>query len=439
MQMIHVDFSKPVRQIKVMNAVNNGPIRARSDQTSGNFMDYKAIRIPYARNHDAAFCASYGGEHTVDISAVFPNFDADPDDPASYDFVLTDNYVRTTLEAGTETFYRLGSKIEHNIKKYGTLPPKDPHKWCVICEHIIRHYTEGWADGMKNAITYWEIWNEPDLDPDDSTNKRCWGGTKAQFFDLFAMAARHLKYCFPNLKIGGPASAGNEEWAREFLAEMSVRRIHLDFFSWHIYMDEPIKLYDKAVRMREMLDRYGYTETESICNEWNYIKNWDTKFEYSVTQIHGVKNAPFAARTMSLCQDGPVDMLMYYDARPSTFNGLFSLYNYELLPAYYVYGMWADLRELGTEVTAEGMGEGVTVTAAKDENGRGGLMIAAYCDDDSVTSPVEVEICIDGLGVTGAKCRMVDSVKRGEETELAAAQTYRFALEPNTVCYLALN
>ena len=57
----------------------------------------------------------------------------------------------------TKVFYRLGSKIEHNRKKYGTLVPKDPHKWAVICEHIIRHYNEGWADGFHLNMQYWEI------------------------------------------------------------------------------------------------------------------------------------------------------------------------------------------------------------------------------------------------------------------------------------------
>ena len=99
--------------------------------------------------------------------------------------------------AGTKVFYRLGSKIEHWPKKYGTLPPKDFKKWAVICEHIIKHYNEGWANGFHKNIEYWEIWNEPNLDPDDSTHKRCWGGTKLQFFEFYDVAATHLKQCFP--------------------------------------------------------------------------------------------------------------------------------------------------------------------------------------------------------------------------------------------------
>ncbi|MBO5021618.1 MAG: hypothetical protein J6D52_13220, partial [Clostridia bacterium] len=77
----------------------------------GNFDAYKEAGFPYARNHDAAFCAGYGGEHTVDITAVFPDFDADPYDPASYDFACTDHYSARIMEAGTEVFYRLGQKI----------------------------------------------------------------------------------------------------------------------------------------------------------------------------------------------------------------------------------------------------------------------------------------------------------------------------------------
>ena len=66
-------------------------------------------------------------------------------------------------------------------------------KWAVICEHIIRHYNEGWADGYKLNIKYRELWNEPDLG--DAT----WGGTKEQFFDLYVTAAKHLRECFPDI------------------------------------------------------------------------------------------------------------------------------------------------------------------------------------------------------------------------------------------------
>ena len=73
--------------------------------------------------------------------------------------------IAAIVNAGVEPYYRLGITIEHQayIKPYHTFPPKDPEKWARICEHIIRHYTEGWADGYHYNIRYWEIWNEPEV------------------------------------------------------------------------------------------------------------------------------------------------------------------------------------------------------------------------------------------------------------------------------------
>ena len=79
--------------------------------------------------------------------------------------------LATIINTGARVFYRLGASIEHWANKYGTGKPMDFDKWVDICEHIIMHYTEGWANGFFYDIAYWEIWNEPDLDPDDSKNK----------------------------------------------------------------------------------------------------------------------------------------------------------------------------------------------------------------------------------------------------------------------------
>lgn len=210
---IKFDKATASGKFKILNATNGGPWYKRHafDQLRSNFESYKAAKIPYSRNHDSAVIGVYGGPYSHDITNIFPNFEADVNDPHSYDFACTDESILCTLEAGTETFFRLGQTIEHQIKKHGTLPPKDFNKWVEICEHIIMHYNYGWADGFELGIKYWEIWNEPDLDADDSANKRCWGGTKASFFDLYELAAKRLKARFPELMIGGPALAWNVE------------------------------------------------------------------------------------------------------------------------------------------------------------------------------------------------------------------------------------
>lgn len=411
---ITIDRSTVVGNVKPMHAVNNGPIKARSDQTRGNFELFRDAGIPYARNHDASFCASYGGEHTVDVHMIFPNFDADPTDPASYDFILTDEYLKTTLEAGTKVFYRLGSKIEHEKKKYGTIPPKDFNKWAVICEHIIRHFNEGFADGHNWNIEYWEIWNEPDLDSDDSANKRCWGGTAADYYELYKITARHLKSCFPNLKIGGPALAFNTgSWTDNFLAALTAdgKETPLDFFSWHIYADDPKWVREKAELVRKKLDDAGYTKTESILNEWNYVENWDTKFIASIKAIIGMRGAAFTSACMCDSQNGSIDMLMYYDARPCAFNGLFDFYTYEPLKGYYPFKMFNELYKLGNAVKTTSDDEHYHVASAIN----GDTCAAMITRFDTADGAVEEKVHIDLDGEY--EVYLLDSDHDCEQTE----------------------
>ncbi len=388
MNVITVDFQRVVGKVKPMHAVNNGPVyKFASDQRITNMDDYKAAGIPYARNHDASFFSTYGGEHTVDVHAIFPNFDADPYDEASYDFACTDEYVKVTAFSGAETFYRLGSKIEHGVKKYGTIPPKDFRKWAVICEHIIKHYNYGWANGFAYDLRYWEIWNEPDLDPDDAKHKRTWGGTAKEYYELYVIAATHLKACFPNLKIGGPALAFyKEEWLDGFFTALTEggKRTPLDFFSWHIYANDVRSVKRDAHRMQAKLKQYGYEDAESILNEWNYVQGWESDdFLYTIRTVGKMKGAAFTAAVMCMSQNEPIDMLMYYDARPSGLNGLWAPYTYDRLKGYYPFYAFNQLYVLKNAVATETEGEDVYACAATDEDGQA-VMIAYFNNDDGM-------------------------------------------------------
>ncbi len=388
-------FQRTDNKFKILNATNGGPWHKRhaNDQYRSNFEDYKAARMPYSRNHDACLCSTYGGPHSHDITAIFPDFSKDADDPASYDFACTDESVLVTVDAGTQIFYRLGQSIEHHIKKYGTVPPADFEKWAKICEHIIRHYNEGWANGFKLNIEYWEIWNEPDLDPDDSPNKRTWGGTKLQFFDLYEITAKHLKKCFPNLKIGGPALAYNEEWAADFLKEMKKRGVAIDFFSWHIYCTEPVKMMEKAQRIKKLLVDNGYGDAESILNEWNYVKGWTEQFVYSIKSIIGIKGAAFTMSCITESQKSDcIDMLMYYDTRPSAFCGAFDYYTYEKNKGYYPLFWYGKFYDLARELRCENEPERIYTLCGEDKNGKIMCIVTNYCDDDEAPNK---EITLD--------------------------------------------
>ena len=395
METLKFDLSKNAGAFKMMNATNGGPWYKRhaDDQFRSNYEDYKAARMPYSRNHDSGVNGVYGGPYSHDITNIFPNFDADETNPESYDFACTDEAILCCLEAGTKTFFRLGQTIEHQIKKHGTIPPKDFNKWARICEHIIRHYTEGWSDGFYHDMPYWEIWNEPDLDPDDATNKRCWGGTKAQFFDLYEITAKHLKKCFPHLKIGGPAVAGSKyDWVDEFLGEMKKRGVEIDFFSWHVYGTTPEKLIDRSEKYHELLVKHGYENTESILNEWNYVRGWREDFVYSLETIHGIKGAAFTMACISEAQKSTIDMLMYYDTRPSGFNGAFDFYTYRKLKGYYPFYWYGMFYDMDHEVRCENQPESIYTLAGVDKSGKVLATVTYYTEEDDVAKDKEVSV-----------------------------------------------
>ena len=233
----------------------------------------------------------------------------------------------------------------------------------------------------------------PDLDPDDSTHKRCWGGTAKEFYELFVIAFRHLKACFPHLKIGGPAVATLQDnaWINDFFTRLCEEGLKPDFFSWHVYGATVEKVQGKIRLARELLDRYGLTETESILNEWNYVKGWhEDEWEYSLKAEKGLKGAAFIAATMLMSQYEPLDNLMFYDARPG---GMNSLYNTDLicecLKGYYPFYMFNRLYQQGEAVAVATEGESVWAAAATGEEQ--GVMLT-YFDDNDAAPTREVKV-----------------------------------------------
>ena len=431
MAQIHVDFQNRTGRIKPMHSVNNGPIVPQA-HSFGNFDDYAAAKFPFARTHDASFTPAYGGPHTVDILAIFPDFDRDENDPASYDFDLTDEYMESILASGTKVFYRLGNRIEHESKRYGSIPPKDYAKWARICEHIIRHMNEGWADGHHYGIEYWEIWNEPDVNP------QCWDAPVEDFFPLYDTAARHLKKCFPDLKIGGPAASSVfNHWLVEGLFRYMTRDpadpAPMDFFSFHHYGREADDFAKDAEAARAIADKYGYTDAELILNEWNYVRAW-TRDELltSYYTIVGLKGSAYVASSVLTAQKSPLDHFMYYDASYSVkWNGLFDSFTQKPLKSYYPLKAFGELYGLGTEVFTESDTHGIYAAGAVSEDGgEAAVLLSYYKDHPSIdgtgTEEETVRLKIDWKGFSSASG--VDAayllLDAGHDMEAVAEETF---------------
>ena len=187
---ITANFEKITGKIKPMHGVGQPPFVA--EDTHVHYLEEAGI--PYSRLHDVG--GWYAGMRFVDIPNIFRDFDADETLPESYDFTFTDDLIATLIKHNVKPFYRLGVTIENYYfkKAYRVFPPKDYEKWARICEHIIRHYNEGWADGFHYGIEHWEIWNEPEGHK-HGEHGPMWIGTKEEFFRLYEVASNHLKKC----------------------------------------------------------------------------------------------------------------------------------------------------------------------------------------------------------------------------------------------------
>ncbi len=416
MRNVKVDFSKTLGEIKAVNGVGNGPLTGRF--TRDRRAEFRAAGIPYSRLHDTE--SQMGSGEFVNIHCIFKNFDADVNDPASYNFAATDIYIQAILDAGTKVFYRLGETIENREKilRSHTFAPKDPYKWAQICEHIIRHYNEGWADGFHMGIEYWEIWNEPEGAPTTTPN---WGGTEKEFFELYRITANHLKKCFPNIKVGGYASTGFYDvnsldshsiapgaeakqtttvigikesfpvsYMYRFFEYITAEETYapIDFFSWHFYGTKPERCRFEIELSEELLKHFGLSHIESILDEWNWMQCWAPQ-EGKIRK--SMLGAAFVSAMHTTMQKSTLSKSMYYDAEPGRigFCGLFNEYDSSILEKpYYSFVAFNKLRALGTEAYTDEDSDGIYTVAATDGTDAA-LMLTAY---ENETEAVEIEV-----------------------------------------------
>ena len=93
---IKFDFDKKVGKIKPMHAVGQPPTSISDDGIYSGMLHYlKEANIPYSRMHDVGGC--FGGNYFVDVPNLFRDFDADENDPASYDFIFTDKLFEVRI------------------------------------------------------------------------------------------------------------------------------------------------------------------------------------------------------------------------------------------------------------------------------------------------------------------------------------------------------
>lgn len=387
-----IDFSKSSGPVKPVNGVGQPPVTGYADTSLFHYL--KEAGIPFSRLHDVG--GAYGRNIYVDIPNLFRDFSKDENLEENYDFTFTDSLLVGLHRNGVEPYFRLGVTIENSsfVRAYRVFPPSDYAKWARVAAHVIMHYNQGWANGYHMGITHWEIWNEPENDPDPSRNPM-WMAPFDTYMDFYGVVAPYLKKNFPEVKIGGYGSCGFYAITGEGVkaANASERNGHfvdcflmflerakkqgwpLDFFSCHSYADVGDALFQFAYA-RKTLDAYGFASTELSVNEW--LPN------PSKEKLGTARQAAEIASGLIGFENGVVDDAEIYDARATggTYAPLFHPETYKPRKAYYSFVAFNALRELGHAVSAPSTPDGVYVALASDLKGKAAVLVSNISSSD---------------------------------------------------------
>ncbi len=245
-------------------------------------------------------------------------------------------------------------------------PPKDWDRWEALVRDLTAHLVERY--GLEEVRDHWsfEVWNEANLEV-------FWSGTPQEYFRLYDVSVRAVRSVHPALVVGGPSSAA-AGWVDELLTHLDSSGQPIDFVSTHVYGNAPLDL-------RPILARHGRDD----------VRIWWTEWGPTPTHFNEVGDSVFAAcfllRGMKSAA-GRIEALSHWVAsdhfeelgRPARlFHGGFGLLSVGNLrkPRFWALALAERLgdHELVVAVTGDGADSLVQSMAARDEEGRTGVLV----------------------------------------------------------------
>ncbi len=436
---VSVDCAKEIGKIKALNGVNFGP-KISTESAGMNFRkQFYDLNVHSVRTHDVSL--QNPGLMICDTDMIFPLFHADVNDSRNYIFKPTDDYLKVASARGAKILFRLGVSIDHSKGgAYRTWMP-DAKKWADVCSKIIAHYNEGWANGHKMNIQYWEIWNEPECKNPDGSHTM-WAGNIEQFTQFYIEVSKILKARYPHLKIGGPAFTWASPMAKKFIGDIAKAKAPLDFFSWHYYGKDLKDLVNQAYRVRKWLDDVGYKHTETDINEWHYfpikwseLRGQGTDKEKLYERIKGLEAGVFATSIMTLWQDAPMDRTHYYTAGSG---GNWGLLNYSGIPykSYYPFKAFGEIIKFEKRLATTTPDKWSTsVLAGKNDKGEVAILVNLFETGKNVLT-VDFKNCKADL--SNAQVFICDYDKNLEPADgvKIKGSTFEIPVNSNSACVL---
>lgn len=286
-----------------------------------------------------------------------------------YNWTKVDQLIDDLLERRIKPFVELGftpaamatSKQTLFYWKGNTSHP-DPKAWTALVDAFVRHVRARYGEAEVRSW-FFEVWNEPNLDG-------FWEKADQEaYFDLFESSARTIKAIDPQLRVGGPATAG-AAWVPELLARTAARATPIDFVTTHTYgvaggfLDEkgeddnkllatPDAIVADVRKVRAEIDATRYRGLPLYFTEWSASYNprdpvHDSYISgpYILTKLRATRGI---AQGMSYWAYS--DLFEEAGPPPTPFHGGFGLMNREGIrkPAWFAYKYMNKLN--GREIT----------------------------------------------------------------------------------------
>lgn len=242
------------------------------------------------KEHNVVNYDELTGKYEIDISSL------------TYDFSQLDGIVKYMAEADVLP-YMSWCYIPRPLQEDGQWHNlnTDIRNWQQVWEEIYYQYAKHYVDaGVK--IGYHEIYNEPDLEI-----LKCWGVFKESFVgflnwydfcggpagnpgagvypDMYEYGALGILRADPDATIGGPAFALGDvgvQTSSGFLPRVLSKKLPLDFFSFHTYLDGDTWFMSDSQRksgqkneLEKVVDALAgnsyYLKTAVHINEYSYL------------------------------------------------------------------------------------------------------------------------------------------------------------------------
>ncbi|CAI3957940.1 Beta-xylosidase (XynB) (PDB:1PX8) [Commensalibacter communis] len=288
-------------------------------------VDQLLVTVPFDQQSKAKeFLADYANKRTIFPYAAVGMRNNDLKQALrSPNYRITDDAIRRTMKNNAsvnpgnlqrQIMFRIGRTLDGGYEV-----PENFDIYAFLVSRLVMRYSINYKGiGLPRKVTYWEIWNEPDL-------TFFWNNNSPQvYYEFYAKIAKAIKAVDPTAKVGGPAVAYGYNPGGAYIDGLlnycQTTNTPIDFFSWHYYNSSPQSIIDAGNYIQDTLNKHGFSNLESFCTEWN---STPTGTVNNFTKLQSAQNAAFLTSILTCMQYTKIDKAYYYRGDGAAF-GLFN-------------------------------------------------------------------------------------------------------------------